>query len=353
MPWLLDLNDPSKASSFFQSVFQHVTDAIFVIDKHGIIVEANPSAMRMIRWNAEDLIGKVHFCEVCRGMATCDFEVTCTECFAKKLRMPSFEMTIRTKDGKEFSVEASSTSVPVEEDAALVVILRDLSEQIRAEKARQQKMMTKHVFRAQEEERKRLSRELHDGIGQSLYSILVGLQVLNQQEMEHDVKTLIQDLTNMTSHTLDDVKNLAVDLRPAALDDLGLIPALRSYLRNFEKMFGIETSFDIKAPHRRLHPDVETAVYRICQEATINAAKYADTDKIVIAFEDKGEWLKLTIQDFGVGFDTTQIQIQGTGLGLYGMRERAEMLGGEVFIHSEPNQGTTITVRIPVSDKGE
>ncbi|GAX91407.1 PAS domain-containing sensor histidine kinase [Effusibacillus lacus] len=353
MAWLGNLGTADKSTSVLESIFTNVTDAILIIDEQGFVAGANPAAERMTGWSAEELIGKIHFCDICRGMANCVEEASCVDCFAKRLSMPSFEMKLKTKDGNEYAVAASSTRLIDQDVKYLVVILRDMSEQHRMERERIQRMMTNYVIQAQEEERKRVSRDLHDGVGQALYSILVGLKVVNQLQLDDNIRNHLEDVQQMTTRALEEVKSLAVELRPSALDDLGLVPAIRSYNKRYEQTFGIETELEIVGNKRRYAPVVETALYRICQEAMTNSAKYADCDKIMVRLVDSGDMVELYVEDDGRGFDTDQIRIQGTGLGLYGMKERANLLGGTVEIKSAPGEGTVVHVMIPLTDRGE
>ncbi len=336
-----------------ESIFTLVSDAILVIDEQGFVVAANPASVKMIGCSTEELIGKVHFCSICTGMATSREEASCTDCFANKWNVPSFEMKIRTKGGSEYPVAASSTCLLTPSGKQVIVIMRDMSQQQKAEGERFQRQMINYVIQAQEEERKRVSRDLHDGVGQALYSILVGLKVLDQFHLEHDVKEQLENVWKLTTHALNEVKNMAVELRPSTLEDFGFLPTLRSYRKRYEQQYGIEMRLATKGHKRRYASIVETALYRICQEATINAAKYSGTSLIDIEMEDSDGTVMLTIRDYGQGFDPEQFLSQGSGLGLYGMKERAGLLGGTVAIHSVPGKGTTVQVIIPLTEKGE
>jgi two-component system sensor histidine kinase NreB len=347
-----NMGSARETSSFLESIFKHMTDAIIVIDKQGFVVGVNPAAETLIGWSAEELSGKVHVCAVCKGIATCSEEATCAECFREKLNVPSFEMRVITKSGHEFPAAASSARLPEESGADFVVILRDMSEQHRIERERFHRVMTNYVIQAQEEERKRVSRDLHDGVGQALYSIIVGMKVLDQLPMDEVMRHHLAELQQMTVRALEEVRSLAVDLRPSALDDLGLVPAIRSFIKRFEQTFGIESYLEVEGKQRRYSSAVETALYRICQEAMTNAAKYADTDQVFVRISDYNNRIEMKIEDHGCGFDTEQILIQGTGLGLYGMKERANLLGGDVKIHSTIGRGTTIHVVIPLDEEG-
>lgn len=339
--------------SLLASVFQNASDAILVIDKSGFVMEANPAAEQMTGYTVQELIGQVHLCEICKGIATCSEEVTCVDCFSKRFKLPSFEMLVKHKDGTESAVMASSSKIPGDLKADMVITLRDMSEQQRAERERFQRMMTNYVIQAQEEERKRISRDLHDGIGQALYSIMIGLKVLDTIELDDAIQAHLSEVQQMTVRTLEEVKSMAVELRPSSLDDLGLVPAIRSYCKRFEQTFGMEAMLKIVGSQRRYATQVETALYRICQEAMTNAAKYADIDSIRITLQDQEDVLELVVVDEGRGFDPDKLVAQGTGLGLFGMRERAQLLGGEMKVESTPGLGTTIHVKIPLNEKGE
>ena len=341
-----------ETSSFLESLFQNLSDAILVVNQEGTIIGVNHSFELLTGWHADELLGSAHLCGICRGTATCEEEMTCMECFAHRMKVPAFEMRVRKKHGDEIAVAASSTRLPDDGMGALVLILRDITEQQRMERERHQRQLTNYVIQAQEEERKRISRDLHDGMGQALYSIMVGLGVINQLELEESVKQHLDEVQQLTARTLEEIKSLSVELRPSTLDDLGLLPALRSYAKRFEQTFGIEVTLEAIGLKRRYDPTVETALYRICQEAMTNSAKYADSDKIYLRFTDQESQVGLFIQDHGRGFDPKQLRIQGTGLGLYGMRERASLIGGHLQIESAPDQGTSIRVTIPLDEKG-
>jgi two-component system sensor histidine kinase NreB len=285
-------------------------------------------------------------------MATCLEETSCADCFFKTVQMPSFEMRLRTKNGGEYPVAASSARLPEESNGKLVMIVRDMSAQQRAEKERYQNKITNYVISAQEEERKRIARELHDGVGQALYSILVGLNVVGQGNLSDPIRQHVADLLQMTSKAMEEVKRMALELRPSALDDLGLLPALRSLMKQVEKSFAIQVELHVQGERRRYASAVETALYRIVQEAMTNTAKYAQASKLGIVFEDREKEIVVTVVDDGIGFDVEGTLKSGKGLGIFGMKERAQLLGGTMDIRSAPDDGTTIIVRIPLPKEG-
>ena len=232
------------------------------------------------------------------------------------------------------------------------VVFQDLSEQQKQEYHSFQKVMTSYILQAQEEERKRVSRELHDGVGQTIYSMIVGLNMIEQLPLSDAIRDHFKFVKEMATQALDEVRHIAVELRPCSLDDWGILPALRSFIKQFEQTYGIVTALHVVGEEHRYSPKVETALYRICQEAMINAAKYANIDKLSVAFYEEDQQLHLVVTDLGRGFDLENIEIKGTGLGLYGMRERATLLGGTLTIRSAPNHGTDITLCIPLDKEG-
>ena len=240
-------------------------------------------------------------------------------------------------------------------DSLAEVIFNDMSKQGKQEYCNLQKIMTSYMIQGQEEERKRVSRELHDGVGQTIYSIIVGLTMIEQLSLNDNVREHFKLVKEMATQALDEVRNIAVELRPCSLDDWGILPALRSFIKQFEQTYGIVTKLHAMGEERRYSSKVETALYRICQEAMINAAKYANIDKLSVSFYEQDQQLHLLVTDLGRGFDVENIEIKGTGLGLYGMRERARLVNGILIISSSPGHGTNIKVCIPLDkeeDKG-
>ena len=204
------------------------------------------------------------------------------------------------------------------------------------------------VIQAIEIERSRISRELHDSIGQALYSVLVGVKIVSQLKIDDSVKDHFLQVEQLTAKALDEVKRMAHDLHPPALDELGLVPAIRVYLERFEYTFGIRTRFIHEDNPRRYDKDIEIVLYRICQEALTNAAKYAETNEIEITLIEVKKSVRLIVQDFGKGFQVDrQDSVTGTGIGLVSIKERVQSFGGETTIRSQPGMGTTIDVTIP------
>jgi len=208
------------------------------------------------------------------------------------------------------------------------------------------------IIQAVEIERSRISRELHDSIGQALYSVLIGVKIVSQLKVDESVREHFLQVENLTAKALEEVKRISHDLHPSTLDDLGLIPSIRVYLGQFEYTFGIRTKFNHCDNFRRYNKDTEIALYRICQEALTNAAKYAQTPEVEVSFLEETTSVRLIIQDFGQGFQVKQYDdnAKTEGIGLISIRERANSLGGKALIHSQPDKGTSVEVTIPIKN---
>jgi two-component system, NarL family, sensor histidine kinase DevS len=204
----------------------------------------------------------------------------------------------------------------------------------------------RRVVRAQEDERRRLARELHDETGQALTSILLGLKSLEDLD---DVAALGQGVAALRERvvaTLQDVRRLAVELRPAALDDFGLGAALERLTAGFAEQTGLKVELESRLQDDRLPEEVETVLYRIVQEALTNIAKHAQASRVSIVITQKPGAVGAVIEDDGRGFDPDQ-SVDG-GIGLIGMRERVALLDGSMTIETAPGKGTTLVIEVPV-----
>jgi two-component system sensor histidine kinase NreB len=192
------------------------------------------------------------------------------------------------------------------------------------------------MIQIQEEERRRFSRELHDGIGQSLFSLLIQIDRILSDEPRNDLQKLRIDVSGI----IEEVRSVAWELRPSVLDDLGVVPAIRTFLDNFSKHSGIQVVFENEL-RSRLDIQTETVMYRIIQEALTNVAKYAHTDEAFVRIFDKGDIIEVQVEDKGRGFSRTSM---GKGVGLFSMEERAKGVSGRFHVMSEPGNGTCVTL---------
>jgi signal transduction histidine kinase len=203
----------------------------------------------------------------------------------------------------------------------------------------------RRAVEGQELERRRLARELHDETGQALTSILLGLSALDEAEDADAIGTAVQNLRELVVDTLQNVRRLAVELRPTALDDFGLTAALERLAENFAEQTGIAIEVEAGLGQERLPSDVETVLYRLVQEALTNVVKHAQAEHVSIVLRRKEGAVSAVIEDDGRGFADGQGE---GGLGLVGMRERVALVSGRFRIESSQNAGTTIVVEVPV-----
>jgi len=205
----------------------------------------------------------------------------------------------------------------------------------------------RRIVRGQELERRRLARELHDETGQALTSILLGLRAVEDAGNSDDLRQAASDLRDLVVATLQDVRRLAVQLRPKALDDFGLVPALERLVQTFSESTDIRVALEAQLGDERLPPEVETTLYRIVQEALTNIVKHAEAANVSILLVRAKGSATLVIEDDGQGFDPDKTR-EG-GLGLVGMRERAELHEGRLRIESAPGgEGATLVIEVPL-----
>ncbi len=207
------------------------------------------------------------------------------------------------------------------------------------------------IINAQEQERQRIARELHDETSQVLTSLLISLAVLEESVESPEARERIADTRALAHSTLRAIRNLSIDLRPSALDDLGLLPALRWYVKEYQKKCAIVVDFRSSGLKERLPAEMETALYRIVQECLTNTVRHSNAKRVSIMLRETEDAVKATIKDDGYGFDYEAFLKnpgQERGLGLAGMRERAVLLDGTLDISSQPGNGTMVKVRIPL-----
>jgi signal transduction histidine kinase len=218
----------------------------------------------------------------------------------------------------------------------------------------QLRQLTRQLLLAQEEERKKISRELHDEIAQTLTGINVRLAAL-KTSATHNTRGLqnkIASAQRMVEKSVDIVHRFARELRPTVLDDLGLIPALHSYVKTFSKQTGVHVRLTIYAGVEKLDNARRTTLYRVAQEALTNVARHAEASVVDVSIEKLSNRISMKIQDDGKSFQVDRVlqAKKNRRLGLLGMRERVEMVGGNFHVESLPGKGTIISAKIPVTN---
>lgn len=258
--------------------------------------------------------------------------------------------SLSKREAGYFNEEHVRLAEAMSSQASVAVENAVLFEQMQASTARMQSL-SRRLVEAQESERRNIARELHDEAGQSLASLRFGLRLLEREIDEGgSVTGQVAELMERTDAVIDGLHRLAADLRPASLDHLGLEAALRQYSRSAASKFGLAVHFKARGfTSERLPPAVETALYRVVQEAMTNVVRHARATRVDVLAERRGDRVMVMVEDDGVGFEPDRVQ-HGEHLGLLGSKERAEALGGTLTVESAPGAGTTVVVEVPSAD---
>jgi len=343
----------SESEERYRELFENSKDAIYVHDMSGRYTSINRAAERLSGYTRDELIGK-HF----STLVTPQYAHHVREQLCRKLEASgesTYELELTTKPGRRIPVEVSSRLI-VEHGLPVGVqgCMRDISEKKRAQEA--SRTYSRRLIEAQEAERRRVSLELHDQVGQILTAVKMNLHALRKTCGTSDVAMLIEENLSVIDEAVDQVRDLSVDLRPLLLDDFGLMVAVRWYLDRQAKKSGIAVELVSLSLNEddRFPADLETACFRIVQEAVTNIIRHAQAGRISIRLERTGSDLMLVIGDDGVGFDVKAVRTGASAtatLGLRGMEERAQAVGGTLTVDSAPRLGTQICASFPLADE--
>lgn len=340
-----------QAEQKYRELFENAKDATYVHDLSGRYTSINRAAEKLTGYSREEILGK----NFSSFVAPEDAEHVRENLF-RKLREEgetTYEVEVITKDGRRVPVEVSSRLI-YEEGVPIGVqgTARNIFERKRAEEAL--RGYSRQLIRAQEAERQSIARELHDQIGQVLTAIRINLKTVRDSANRVESNALIDEGVTIVDEAIQQVRDLSFELRPSLLDDLGLTAALRWYADRFTQRTGIHTQTSIFLESRnRLPRELETACFRIVQEALTNVARHAQAKNVFVSVRTVKGAISLSIKDDGIGFKSHS-QANGElpgSLGFRGMEERAHELGGKLEINSAPHKGTEVEVHFPNGSK--
>jgi PAS domain S-box-containing protein len=333
----------------YRELFENAKDAIYVHDLEGTYLSINRAAETLSGYSREEIVGH-NFKE----FVAPEYVRYVRDSFWKKLAQQgetTYEVDVIAKDGRRVPIEVSSRAIY--ENGMLVGVqgmARDITERKLAQDALQ--MFSRQLIEAQEEERRRIARELHDQIGQILTAVKMNLHSVQQVCLGSEAGSYVKDNIEAVDEALRLVRDLSVELRPPILDDLGLTTALQWYVDRYTKRTGLNVDVVIDLPdeNERFSRELETACFRIAQEALINVVRHAKATQVVVRLARDNHVLLLTVKDNGAGFDVERLRKRAprvATLGLISMQERAHASGGRVEIESSPS-GTEVRFSQPL-----
>ena len=346
-----DLTEVERSAQRFVQCFESAPEGIILQDPSNFaIIDANQRACELFGYTKQEFL-RTPFVRLIP-----DHEIDAVQAAMINLRRTGamrLETTISRKDGFAVPVEVSARLITMNSDPIVQVILRDITErriveQMLRERSELAKQLSEATLRAQEEERRHLARELHDGVGQTLSALKFHLEVLRYKTPQQ-AHAALPELSGAVGETVNTLRNLAMQLRPSQLDDLGLVETVRWHAQQFQLQTGIQVVFRPSQDRYALTKDVCVHLYRIVQEALSNICKHARATAVDIQLaQDADGILRLAIRDNGAGFDPAAVR-QEAGhfhMGLSSMRERVGMIHGELQIDSAPGEGTALLVSV-------
>ena len=341
--------------AFLDAVLEGIPDAVFVKDRQGRYVMVNSACARFVGTSPKDMVGRTDHDLFEPETADCIVEVD-------RRVMESGETWTADETASAAGVTRtySTTKRPYRDAAGAVTgvfgIARDITERRRSEETLRQQAerlqaLSRRLVAVQEEERRRMARELHDEIGQMLTGLHIVLEADPQASAEAMRKKL-SDGRPLIDGLLTRVRDLSFGLRPALLDHLGLLPALLRLFEHYTQQTGVRVDCRHEGLDRRFETELETAAYRIVQEALTNVARHAAVKEAMVRLWVEHEVLAVQVQDHGAGFDPSAVPADGDHCGLAGVYERVTLLGGELLVESEPGAGTQLTASFPLRKGG-
>ena len=269
--------------------------------------------------------------------------------FSRFLTFPIYSLVNAAQSIAAGHLETRAEIDSSDEMGNLAASFNEMAKELQ-EKDRLRTDLLHKLLSAQEEERKRLSRELHDETSQALTSLIVSMRVLANKAADEKQRELLLNARDVASAVLMDIRNMAVQLRPTVLDDLGLAAAMRKYCADFQQRFGIPVTFFGEPSEDKPNPDLSVTLYRIMQESLTNTARHSGASQVEVRLSVGSDRIELQIYDNGKGMSPQQPEqaIREKRLGIYGMQERVELFGGQFSLESSPGNGTKIKVSIPL-----
>ena len=331
-----------EANARLAAIVESSSDAIIGKDINGVVTDWNGGAREIFGYEAEEIIGRP--ITVLLPLDRQHEESAIMERIRRGDRVEHFESVRRTKDGRR--IDVSLTISPIRNANGEIVGASKIAREITERRPIDEAALRQYASRLE----RRIARELHDEIGQSLTAVRITLDRLGRDPTGPEVGRWLADAAALTGTALEQVRDLSRLIRPSLLDDLGLPEALRSLVEGVSTRAGLvaDLGIDEVGPG---DPDLETACYRIAQEALTNAVKHSGATRLKVVLQRHGDELELIVEDNGIGFDVraaTARARRGSSLGIVSLRERALLAGGRTEVVSRPGGGTRVRALLPL-----
>jgi PAS domain S-box-containing protein len=339
----------ATAAARLAALLDSAMDGIISVDDSQRIVMYNQAAEKIFGWTAAEVRGKPLDLLIPQryrgGHAQQVRRFGATGTTSRRMGDNTVLYALR-KDGSEFPIDASISQLQTPEGKLYTVILRDVTERVRARE--ELASFAAESAGVREQEKSRIARELHDELAQSLTALKMDTIWLREHVPAQDgaAQEKIAQMLQMLDSAVASTRRIAADLRPLVLDDLGLVPALEWVVQNFMQRTGVPCELQVDES-LELEEPFATGVFRIVQESLANVAKHAQASEVVVELQPRGGMLLLRVQDDGVGFRPSDPR-KPQSLGIVGLRERAHLMHGELKVESSPGAGTRVEARIPL-----
>lgn len=360
-----DITARKRAEAQFRLVVEAAPHAIILVGQDSTIRLVNTWTEAVFGYSREELLGQAIEMLVpgsFRAQHRRDRETFLSAPITRPMGVGRDLFGLR-KDGRQVPLEIGLTPIDTPEGTLVLASVIDITERKQAEQqladyTAQLQALTQRLVETQEAERRSIARELHDEVGQVMLAVKTNLETIH---LAPDPATLNQQLAesvNIVSQALEQIRTLSLNLRPSLLDDFGLIPTLEWYVDRQAKSAPFQLSFHTNAPEMRLPPVIETNCFRVVQAALTNIVRHAQASRVKVTLNliPDSQELELSVLDDGLGFNVTAALKRarhGQSLGLLGMQERIQLIGGQIAIQSRPGRGTEIRVRVPIPTKVE
>jgi PAS domain S-box-containing protein len=338
----------------YRDLFESAEEAVWVQNMDGEIIMANEASVKLTGYARQELIG-MNVKEFLSGEALQRAREVRHRLLRGEALDGPYEQRLTRKDGSEAHLRLSTSLIVRDgEPKGFQLIARDITEEKRMQE--NLRFYISQVLKAQEGERLRIARELHDDTAQALTGLSRRLDMLVdtlasiKSQLPQDIPKRVEELREQSDTILEGVRRFSRDLRPPVLADLGVLPALKWLATGLENQHRVAANIRVLGEQHRLPDDMELALFRIAQEALNNVMKHSNASAVELTVDFRGDGITMTIADNGKGFElprsTSDLAVSGK-LGLIGMQERARLLGGTLAIHSEPGAGTSVVVTVP------